>query len=189
MEKKWYTLYTKPRAEKKVCENLTRKKIENYLPLNRIVGDWSTKKIIDEPLFASYIFVRATKPDILELKKIPGVVNLVYWLGKPVIIDDLEINTIKNFLNTHINVTSEKIIIGRTSVQKKTDISSTDTGSLTAVKNKQVNVVLPSLGYIISAEVEISNVRIISSNNLIRPKITPPRLFNPVHSFNNLFKN
>ena len=48
MEKQWYAVYTRPGVEKKVCEILTRKKIENYFPLNRIVGDWNlNKKIIE----------------------------------------------------------------------------------------------------------------------------------------------
>src|SRR4051794_27265741 len=102
MEKQWYVVYTKPRAEKKICETLSRKKIENYLPLNRIVGNWNiNKKIIDEPLFANYIFVWITDLRFLELKKIPGILNLVHWLGKPVVIDDLEIGMIKSFLNNH----------------------------------------------------------------------------------------
>src|SRR5436189_5247395 len=113
MEKQWYVIYTKPRMEKKVSEILTRKEIENYFPLNRIIADWNTnKKIIDEPLFACYIFVRATIKQLFELKKVSGIVNLVYWLGKPVIIDDLGIGMIKSFLNDYINVTTKKITLG-----------------------------------------------------------------------------
>ncbi|RYZ19047.1 MAG: antitermination protein NusG, partial [Chitinophagaceae bacterium] len=33
----WYAIYTKPRWEKKVAELLTRKGIENYCPLNKVV--------------------------------------------------------------------------------------------------------------------------------------------------------
>jgi len=191
MEKQWYAVYTKPRVEKKVSENLNRKKIENYFPLNRIVEDWNAnKKIIDEPLFACYIFVRVSRLQLGELKKIPGIVNLVYWLGKPVIIDDLEINMIKNFLNAHINVTVEKMTFGSDIMLKSDSSTLEQEGSMITLKSKKVNVALPSLRYIISAEVETSNVRIISSDNIIRrPKLMPPKLFNSVHSFNNLFKN
>ena len=191
MEKQWYLVYTKPRTEQKVSEILTRKKIENYFPLNRMVGDWNTnKKLIDEPLFACYIFVRATVKQLFELKKVPGIVNLVYWLGKPVIIDNLEISMIKSFLNDYINVTIEKITLGTDTLRKFDSSTVQQEGSLMTVKNKKVNVVLPSLGYMMTAEVETSNVRIISPDNLIRrPKLMPAKLFNPVHGFSNFFKN
>ena len=34
--KKWYAVYTRPRWEKKVAEILTRRKIENYCPINKV---------------------------------------------------------------------------------------------------------------------------------------------------------
>ena len=56
IDKQWFVVYTKPHIERKVSEILTRKKIENYFPLNRIVGDWNVnKKIIDEPLFVGLV--------------------------------------------------------------------------------------------------------------------------------------
>ncbi len=33
MQKNWYIIYTKPKCEKKVAAFLTKKKIENFLPL------------------------------------------------------------------------------------------------------------------------------------------------------------
>jgi len=191
MEKQWYSVYTKPRSEKKVSESLTRKKIDNYFPLNRIVENRSiNKKIINEPLFSCYVFVRATKTQLLELKKIPGIVNLVYWLGKPVVIDDFEIDMIKNFLNTHINVTVEKITLGNnTSKMIESSVMELERSFIT-VKNKKVNAIVPSLGYVLSAEVETSHVLIISSDNIIhRQKPISAKVFNPVHSLNSFFKN
>jgi len=191
MEKQWYVVYTKPRTEKKVSEILTRKKVENYFPLNRMAGDWnSNKKMMEVPLFACYIFVRTAVRQLSELKKVNGVVNLVYWLGKPVIVDDLEIGMIKNFLSDYINVTTKKVRLGIDTLRKfDTSIVEQD-GSLMTVKNKKVHMVLPSLGYIMTAEIETSNVRIIPSSNLTRrSKLMPAKLFNPVHGFSNFFKN
>ena len=34
MQKNWYIIYTKLKAEKKVSTALTKRKIENYLPVN-----------------------------------------------------------------------------------------------------------------------------------------------------------
>src|SRR6188768_4001625 len=109
MEAKWYAVYTKPRWEKKVADLLTKKGLTNYCPLNKVRKQWADrKKTVYEPLFTSYVFVYVTELEHLILKKTSGVINLVYWLGKPALIRDEEILTIKNFLEGHINVKLEK---------------------------------------------------------------------------------
>ena len=96
--KKWYAVYTRPRWEKKVSDILTRRKIENYCPLNKVVRQWSDrKKVLHEPLFTSYVFVRISEPELNSLKQTVGVINLVYWLGKPAVIRDPEVEMIKRF--------------------------------------------------------------------------------------------
>ena len=34
MQKNWYIIYTKPKCEKKVASLLSKKKIENFLPVH-----------------------------------------------------------------------------------------------------------------------------------------------------------
>ena len=65
----WYAVYTKPRWEKKVADLLTKKQIENYCPLNRVLRQWSDrKKVILEPLFTSYVFVRISESNQLAIR-------------------------------------------------------------------------------------------------------------------------
>ena len=92
---------------------MTKKNIENYCPLNKIVKQWADrKKLIQEPLFNSYVFVRANEIDIYDIKKLTtDIVNFVYWLKKPAIIKDEEIEHIKLFLTQHKNIQLEKLNI------------------------------------------------------------------------------
>jgi transcriptional antiterminator RfaH len=54
----WYVLYTKSRHEKRIASILNQKKIPAFLPLNRKLKQWhDRKKIVEEPLFPSYLFV------------------------------------------------------------------------------------------------------------------------------------
>ena len=116
----WYAVYTKPRWEKKVADLLARKGVEHYCPLNRVVRQWADrKKTVEEPLFKSYVFIRSTVAELLKVKQTDGVVNLVYWLGKPAVIRDEEIDTIKRFLADHENVQLERTV-SRTTVWKST---------------------------------------------------------------------
>ena len=95
----WYALYTKPRAEKKVNERLQSIEVECYLPLHRAPRVWSDRvKIIDKPLFSSYIFVRCREPELHSLLQVYGVIRIVYYCGKPAVIRQKEINAIRAFL-------------------------------------------------------------------------------------------
>jgi len=161
--RKWLAVYTRPRWEKKVTEILTRKKFENYCPLNKVVRQWSDrKKVIHEPLFTSYVFVRASESDIALLKHINGVINLVYWLGRPAVIRDSEIETIQRFVSEHANVKLEKTSITVSDKVKVLEGPLMELeGEVLAIKNKTIKVVLPSLGYMMFAEVEIANVEVV----------------------------
>jgi len=160
--KNWYALYTKSGCEKKVANLLSRRNIENYCPLKR---QWNGgKKVVLEPLFNSFVFVQITDTDMLNIRMTDNVVNFVYWLGKPAVIRDEEIEIMKRFMNEYANVKLEKIafdvdgmvrVIGGPLADNK--------ANMVSVKNNTVNIVLPSLGYMMLAEVQKSNVEIIIS--------------------------
>ncbi len=105
----WYALYTKPRWEKKVAEHLLAQGIENYCPVNKVTRQWSDrKKVILEPVFRGYVFVQPGNTKNWEIKKIPGILNFVHWLGEPAPIRAEEINTIRKFLDEFNDVQVEK---------------------------------------------------------------------------------
>lgn len=97
----WYVVYTKPKWEKKVAEQLTKNGIECYCPLVTQMRQWSDrKKKVIVPLFNSYVFVRLLENDRNLVFQFSGIVRYLFWLGKPAIVHDEEINTIKNWLAT-----------------------------------------------------------------------------------------
>ncbi|OYX85623.1 MAG: antitermination protein NusG [Flavobacteriales bacterium 32-34-25] len=97
----WYVVYTKPKWEKKVAEQLIQKGIECYCPLITQVRQWSDrKKKVEVPLFNSYIFVRLAEADRNLVFQSSGAVRYLFWLGKPAIVRDEEINTIQKWLTT-----------------------------------------------------------------------------------------
>lgn len=95
----WYTLYTAPRAEKKVNERLLQSNIKAFLPLLLQRKKWSDRvKLIEEPLFKSYIFVSCSECELFDCLKIQGVSRVVYYCGKPAVVRFCEIMQIKKFL-------------------------------------------------------------------------------------------
>jgi transcription antitermination factor NusG len=100
----WYVLYTKPRAEKQVNERLRAMPVESYLPLHRTPSVWSDRvKMVDKPLFSSYIFVRCCETELRSLLYVNGVVRIVYYCGRPAVIRQKEIDTIGSFLEQAAN--------------------------------------------------------------------------------------
>lgn len=96
----WYVLYTAPRAEKQVKERLEAKGVECWLPLHRTPRVWSDRvKMVDIPLFSSYIFVRCSDPVLRTLIQVYGVSRIVYYNGKPALVRQQEIDAIKAFLD------------------------------------------------------------------------------------------
>ena len=160
-EKKWYAVYTKPRWEKKIARLLDERGIEHYCPLIKSQRQWSDrKKIILEPVFKSYVFVRIEDGQKWELKKIDGVLNYVYWLGKPAIIRDDEIITIRKFLNefTDVQVVHDEGLSVNTAVRIKSGIMMNFKGLLLEVLGNKARVRLASLGIQLEAVFDKSNL-------------------------------
>ncbi|WP_315817056.1 transcription termination/antitermination protein NusG [Paraflavitalea speifideaquila] len=112
-----------------------------------------------EPLFKSYVFVRVLDKEQTAVKQVSGVLNFVSYLGKPAIIRDEEIDTIKLFLNEYPNIRLERLEFN---VNDRVRILSgplmTMEGDVLEVKHKTVKVLLPSLGFTMIAEVEKNNL-------------------------------
>lgn len=105
-EKKWYAIYTNPRAEKKTAEKLFEKGIEVYLPLQTTIKQWSDrKKKVEEPLFKSYLFVcihfEAERLSVLETQ---GVVKFVRIGGEVPVIRTSIIDAIRLSLSNFTDI-------------------------------------------------------------------------------------
>jgi len=163
---KWFAIYTRPRWEKKVHNLLMQKGIESYCPLNKVRRRWSDRiKLVEEPLFKSYVFVKTDEEGRTPIRMTDGVVNFVYWNGKPAAIKEKEIQTIKKFLDEHENVELIKVDI---KPDEKVRILSgplmDKEGKVLEVKNKTAKVLIDSLGYMLVANIDRSKLISINSN-------------------------
>lgn len=163
-QKNWYVLYTRSRCEKKVNTILLKRGVESYCPLNKCLRRWADrKKIILEPLFRSYVFIKVNHKEIQEIKKYStDIVNVVYWLGSPAIVKNDEIDQIRLFLGEYQNVKIEKqqVRINDT-VKIIQGPFMNKMGSIGEIQNNLVKVYIPSLGYMLTAEIKISNVELV----------------------------
>ena len=66
---------------------------------------WSDrKKLVEEPLLRSYIFVRITEKDYFRVLGTPGVVRYISFEGKAAPIPDRQIDTLKMLIGEQVNI-------------------------------------------------------------------------------------
>lgn len=156
MAKKWLAIYSRPRWEKKVNQLLLEKGFESYCPLNKVRRKWSDRmKVVEEPLFKSYVFVKVNEEDRTAVRMTPGVINFVYWEGKPAVIKEKEINAIKRFLNEYENV---EVLPMNIEVHQRVKITTgplmDQEGEVLSLQRKMVKVAIDSLGYVLVAYID-----------------------------------
>lgn len=96
-EYKWYALYTCPRHEKLVHQQLISKTIESFLPLYKSLRRWNDRSAwVELPLFPGYLFVRIQLSARLRVLTVPGVVRLIGFNGRLTCLREEEIQAIKN---------------------------------------------------------------------------------------------
>jgi len=159
-EKNWYVVYTKPRWEKKVYQLLIEKGMEAYCPLNRVRKKWSDRyKWVEEPLFRSYVFVRIGEEEKTGIRLVNGIVNFVYWLGKPAIVREHEIETIRKFMNDYVEVWAEPLVLQKD--DKVTILKGAfmdKEGIVVMATRNRVRVLIESIGYSMVAVIDRQNV-------------------------------
>ena len=163
IRKKWYAVYTRPRWEKKVASLLLDKGIENYCPINKVTRQWSDrKKVVLEPVFKGYVFVRLEDRKKWEVKSVHGILNYVYWLGKPAIIRDEEIDVIRKFLNEFDDVQVEaKGLVVNTEVRVKQGVLMNYRGIVVEVLGNRAVVKIDTLDLQLSARFDKANLELI----------------------------
>ena len=162
-KKRWYAVYTRPRWEKKVHERFIDKGWETYCPLNKVEKQWSDRvKVVEEPLFKSYVFVRLKEEEATAVRMVNGVVNFVYWLGKPAIVRDAEIEKIRRFLNEYANIQATPLSLAKEdTVLIRSGAFMDKKARVTNIRNKKVEVLIESIGFRLIAYVDRSNVSVL----------------------------
>jgi len=114
---KWYVIYTKPRSEKKVAERLVESGYEAYCPVISVMKQWSDrKKKVQVPMFPSYVFIKISDLERKNVLVDRGVINYVFWQGKPAVVQENEITAVKRIAEKgkSILIENNKLLKGET---------------------------------------------------------------------------
>ncbi len=155
MNKNWYAIYTRPKAQKKVSELLTKKGIECFYPLVNVVRQTGDKnKVFFEQFFEGYVFVKTTELQHTFIKEIEHVVNFIYWQNLPAIFKDNEVNMLKHIFTEYYNIKLEKIKVNSNEQMIILEGDVIQDKAILENYERPVKVYLPSMGYALIADVE-----------------------------------
>ena len=162
--KTWHVIYTKSKWEKKVDGLLIKNGFESWCPVQKRERQWSDrKKIIEEPLFRSYVFIKASKEDYTKILSTIGVVNFLYFLKKPAVIRDNEIEAIRKYLgqsNASIQVVDMANIPASTKVSINQGLFMGQNGEVVKSSKKTVYVRLESINMMMIVEFKVGEVSV-----------------------------
>ena len=159
----WYVLYTKPRNEKKVAERLSAAGYNVYCPLHKVKRQWSDRmKVVEEPLFKGYLFIQVEDKRRDEVFNYPGAVRYLFWLRRPAIVRESEIQTIQKWLGqyNHSDIDIYDILPGDY-VRITSGPFSGQQATLLDKTNKKAVVQLKELGLQLSLSLSNSDLTVI----------------------------
>ena len=101
----WYALYTCPRHEKRVAQQIERRSFSCFLPLYRSVRRWKDRrKVLELALFPGYVFVHMKLENRLQVLQLPGVVRLVSFNGQPAVLPAEQIEALQERLSAAVRI-------------------------------------------------------------------------------------
>lgn len=164
MDKSWFAIYVKSRTEKRVSEELDKQGIDHYLPLIKVLKQWSDrKKWVSEPLFKSYIFVHIDPSQHFDVLKTYNVVRYISFERKAVTVPPQQIEAIKFFLD---DAEPEEVTEGSWEKGKQVEVIAGNMtgliGELVEVKKKhKVRIKIEAINQVIHIQIPKNKLRII----------------------------
>ena len=99
-QRKWFAVFTRSHHEKRVAQYYAERGIEHFLPISRMVRQWShyRKVTVEMPLFPNYIFAYISRGERTAALKVPGALSLVGQNSIPAALPDAEIESLREGL-------------------------------------------------------------------------------------------
>lgn len=159
--KKWMVIYTRPRWEKKVDRLLQEQGIESFCPVRNVENQWADrKKMVSLPLFNGYVFVKINEREECKVRYTMGVLNFIYYMGKPAIVRDNEIDKLKQIIDSYSNV--EVVSLSEISkgdrVRIKSGLFHNQEGQIIQIQGKHVLMSFDDLDCALVTRIPVSNI-------------------------------
>lgn len=112
----WRVVQTRSRSEKKAAALLETLGVQVYLPLQKRKKQWSDRiKVVEEPLFSGYLFVRFSEAQRYPMLNSQGVVRIVSFGGTYASVPEEQITALLEmaYLDNEIEVVDAELVPGK----------------------------------------------------------------------------
>ena len=138
----WHVVYTKPNCERKIAQQVTQRGIEAYCPQQGLPKEEQQVRVIQGLLFPRWVFVYCTPEQLSCLRRINGIINVLYWQNKPAVITNEDIATLQ-------------FVLSRFEVVRTQNTGMIPLEVIQPTLDTKASFVLPSLGFTLFAQGEI----------------------------------
>lgn len=161
LRKNWLIIYVRPRWEKKVDRLLQEQGIETFCPLITTENQWADrKKQVSVPLFTGYVFVRIDDRDLTKVRYTLGVLNYIYFMGKPAVVRDIEIEKLKEMLEMYndLEIVNLNTLAPGDRVRIRSGLFSNQEGEIIKVEGKTVLMSFDHIDCALVTRIEINQL-------------------------------
>jgi len=170
--RKWMVIYTRSKYEKKTDRLLNLQGIQSFCPLVKRRMKWADRvKTVEFPLFSSYIFVHVNLREHSQVLQTTGVINFVYYCGKPALVPSADIERVKYFITQYSDIESVSVrsFMPGDKVTINDGVLFDFHGEVLEVHGKTVLVIMKQLDCALVAKVKVSSEHLFPArekNNL-----------------------
>jgi transcription antitermination factor NusG len=133
----WFAVQVTPRHEKKVDAILQQQNYGHFLPMCRTRRKWSDRiKVIEQPLFPGYVFVRTQSCSVGKVHRTPGIIRIVSFGGRPCSVPDIQIEALRRIIDSKRDIYPVPYLAVGQKVQIITGPLSGLTGIISHFKNR-----------------------------------------------------
>jgi len=146
-DENWYVLYTKPNREKKVLSQLHHLNMTVYCPMVTTLRQWSDrKKKVEAPLIPRVIFINCAEQDRNKVFEVAGTQHYLFWLGKPAVVKNSEIETLQTWLQEGMSEAQVQDLKTGDTFVIQNQVFNGQEGVVHEVSKNRVQILLKELG-------------------------------------------
>jgi transcription antitermination factor NusG len=133
----WFAIQVRSGWEKAVVAPIENKGYEVFSPTYKVERKWSDRvKALERPLFSGYVFCRFDPEARLSpLVTTPGVIKILGSPGRPMQVDECEIECVRQVVSSHHRVYPHNFLKEGTKVKIARGCLSGVEGLLVSIKN------------------------------------------------------
>ena len=139
--------------------------ITSYCPTRKVKNQWADRvKEVELPIFNSYVFVFINPREELKVRVTLGVLNFVYYMGKPAQVRDSVIEDIKHCLEVFpdTEVLAMQYLEVGDRVKIKEGFMNLKEGKVLKIQERTVIVVIDTLNCVLTTKVAINSLELIN---------------------------